>query len=57
MIMTTFKIGKVSVNTKTGKINIDRRTIKKTDPKWHHVAYVAIGVVATLIAADYIRNK
>lgn len=55
--MTTFKIGKVSVNTKTGKINIDRRTIKKTDPKWHHVAYVAIGVVATLIAADYIRNK
>lgn len=55
--MATIKVGKVSFNTKTGKVNIDRRTIKKTDPKWHHVAYVAIGVVATAVAVDFLRNK
>jgi len=55
--MATIKIGKVSFNTKTGKVNVDRRTIKKSDPSWHHAAYTAIGVVATAIAVDYLRNK
>jgi hypothetical protein len=55
--MSTIKIGKVSLNLKTGKVNIDRRTIKKADPSWHHAAYVVIGLVATVVVADYIRNK
>jgi hypothetical protein len=55
--MATIRFGKVSFNPKTGKVNIDRRTIKKTDPTWHHLAYIAIGVVATAVAVDYLRNK
>ncbi|MNK92049.1 hypothetical protein D3C87_1121670 [compost metagenome] len=55
--MSTIKFGKVSVNLKTGKVNIDRRTIKKADPSWHHIAYVAAGLLATVVVADYIRNK
>lgn len=56
-IMATIKVGKVSVNLKTGKVNIDRRTIKKSDPSWHNAAYVAVGLLATIVVADYIRNK
>lgn len=55
--MATIKVGKVSFNTRTDKVNIDRRTIKKTDPSWHHIAYIAVGVIATVIVADALRNK
>lgn len=55
--MSTFRFGKVSFNPKTGKVNIDRRTIKKTDPSWHHLAYAAVGAIATIIVVDYLRNK
>lgn len=53
------KIGKVSYNTRTGKINLDRRTIRGQG-HGKHMAYIAIGVAATAIVAagvDYVSRN
>jgi hypothetical protein len=44
------KIGTVSYNTRTGKINLDRRTIRGQG-RGKHMAYIAVGVVATAAVA------
>lgn len=52
----TLKIGPVSYNVNTGKINFDRRTIKG-QPLWKHVAYVTAGAVCTVALAMAIKDK
>lgn len=52
----TLKVGPVSYNVNTGKVNFDRRTIKG-QPTWKHVAYIAAGAIATVALAAAIRDK
>lgn len=49
------KIGCVSFNTKTNKINLDRRTIRGQSVL-KHIAYAAVGITATAGVA-YVVNK
>jgi hypothetical protein len=42
------KLGPVSYNSKTGKINVDRRTIKGVSIA-KHTAYIVAGVAATIL--------
>lgn len=49
------RIGPVSFNTKTKKINFDRRTIKG-QPKWKHAAFIVGGLVATAVVVSIIEG-
>lgn len=52
----TLKVGPVSYNVNTGKINFDRRTIKGQS-KWKHIAYIAAGAIATAALAHALKEK
>lgn len=49
------KIGAVSFNTKTNKVNLDRRTIRGQSVV-KHITYAAVGIAATAGLA-YVVNQ
>lgn len=53
------KIGAVSFNTRTKKINLDRRTIRGKGAG-HHLTYIAVGLIATAgvaVIVDAVKSR
>uniref|UniRef100_A0AB39CD77 Uncharacterized protein n=1 Tax=Pseudomonas phage RVTF4 TaxID=3236931 RepID=A0AB39CD77_9VIRU len=51
----TVKLGPVSYNVNTGKVNFDRRTIKG-QALWKHLAYAAAGTICTIALAKALQD-
>lgn len=50
------KVGPVSFNSKTKKVNFDRRTIGKKGDWCTHLTYIVAGVATTAVVAAVLKK-